>query len=235
YLTFNSAGIEIKRETAGEGQRFHSIASLGRRPDQFAGRQVLVEIVVDRPANRLQLFLNGEDEGLAADPLTPAPAGGWLAFFGSADDNSHCEVTDIRVTEWNQSLRRDPGGDRGDKTKDALIGVDGERFTGRLLGAEKDGAGMVFTFRDESMEQAAKVPVDAISAIYLAEVAKPGEAAAAALALRLRGGGSLRVTECAFTPEAVEATHPVLGNIRLKRESVAAFERKQPEPEDKNQ
>lgn len=236
YLTFNSAGIEIKRETAAPGQRFHSMTSLGRRPDQFPGRQVLVEIVVDRPAKRLQLFLNGEDEGLTADPLADAPAGGWLAFFGSAADNSHCDISDIQVAEWNQSLRRDTGGERGDKSKDALVGVDGERFAGTLLAAARDAGGaLLFTFRDESSQDSVKVPVDAVSAIYLAEQGKDQDGPVPPFGLRLRGGGTLRVTECAFTPDAVEATHPVLGNIRLKRAAVAAFERKQTEPEEKKQ
>ena len=39
------------------------------------------------------------------------------------------------------------------------------------------------------------------------------------------------MSECTFTADEVEVVHPLLGSMKLKRAIVAAFERKQAEPE----
>lgn len=231
YFQFNSAGMELKREAA-VGKRYTTITSLNRLPQQFNGRQVTVEIRVDRSERVLQLWLNGELEGKWKDPLAKAPDGGVLVFTSNAGENEMQTISDLEVMDWNLKNDRRPGGERGDKTKDALLGTEGERFSGSLLQTRKSEEGLLYVFKNAFQENPIEVPEAAISAIYLAETPEGADSLdKGVFNLKLQGGGSLRVSECTFTADEVEVVHPLLGSMKLKRAIVAAFERKQAEPE----
>ena len=235
YLTFNPAGMEIKRETA-TGKRFQSIITLNRLPQQFDGRQVTVELRIDRKSKEIQLWLNGESEGKWQDPMASPPDGNLLVFASSAGENEMQTISEIGVYEWNNKNSRRPAGERGDRTKDALLSVEGERFGGSLLETRKNGAETVYVFKNAFQEQAIEVPESAVSAIYFAEPEGEAENRDKGLfSLKLQGGGVLRVSECGFTPDEVEAAHPLLGKLRLKRGIVTAFERKTPEPKERKE
>ncbi len=190
---------------------------------------------MDRSGKRIQLFVNGEDEGVGADPVESIPNGGWIGFFSSAGDGSKCEISELVVGEWSPGQRRDPAAERGDKSKDALVSADGERYAGSLLKAVPGEEGMVFHFAADGETEEFEVPVEAVSSIHLTEPPSKQPDEGDSFHLRLLGGGSLRVAGCSFTPEEVIARHPLLGEIRLDRAAVSSFERPQPKPEEQPQ
>ncbi len=232
YYQFNSAGMQIRRESA-SGKQYHSVVSLNRLPQQFEGRQVLVEIRVDRRERKLQLWLDGELEGKWEDPLPKAPAGNLIVFSSTMDENENLTISSIEIFDWTNKVDRRPAGDRGDRTKDALLSAEGERFGGTLLRTRKSDEGMLYVFKNAFQDQPIEVPESAVSALHFAETPEGAEGKDKGLfSLRLQGGGRLRVSECAFTPEEVEAVHPLLGKLRFKRGIVTAFERKSAEPKE---
>jgi hypothetical protein len=228
---FNSAGMQIRRESTGD-KRWTVITSLSRLPTQFDGKSVLVEIRVDRAERQLQLWLNGELEAKYQDPVPPAPAGGFLAFASNAGDKERQTLSEIQVLDWNLKTDRRPVGERGDKTRDLLIGVDGERFSGNLLQTRPSDEGLLYVFKTAFQEQAIEVPESLISSIHLAGEASAGADAKTDFILKLRGGGSLQVSECAFSPDDVTVRHPLLGELTLKRAAVSELERKAPATKD---
>lgn len=230
YLQFNSGGLEIKRESATD-KRYHSLVTLNRLPQQFKGRQVTFEIRVDRRERVLELWLNGEPEGKFKDPLSRAPEGGFLVFASDAGEDEMQTISDIEVTEWSPQSGRGPVGERGDKTKDALLGAEGERFSGKLERTKKGDDGLLYVFKNAFQENAIEVPEDAIAAIYLAETPEGAASRDKGIySLRLQDGGLLRVSECVFAGDEVTVVHPLLGKMKLKRTSIVSFEHKETEP-----
>lgn len=231
---FNSAGMQIRRESTGN-KHWTVITTLNRLPTQFDGKSVLVEIRVDRSARQLQLWLNGELEAKYQDPVPPAPAGNFLAFASNAGDKERQTLSEIQVLDWNLKTDRRPVGERGDKTRDLLIGVDGERFSGSLLQTRPSDEGLLYVFKVAFQEQAIEVPESLMSSIHLAGEPTAGGDAKADFVLKLRGGGSLQVSECEFSPEEVTVRHPLLGQLKLKRAAVSELERKAPATKDQKE
>jgi hypothetical protein len=230
FFQFNSAGVQIRRESS-TGKQFHQVMTANRLPQQFDGRQVPVEIRVDRRARRLQLWLNGELEGKYEDPLPKAPAGRLIVFSSTVEQNEVLSFSDIEVLDWTDKSDRRPAGERGDRTKDALVSSEGERFGGSLLQTRKGEEGTVYVFRNAFQQQPIEVPEAAVSAIFFADTPEGAAGRDKGLfSLRLLGGGRLRVGECVFFADHVEATHPLLGKLRFERGFVTAFERKAEEP-----
>jgi hypothetical protein len=143
-----------------------------------------------------------------------------------ADEGSDLSISDIQVSDWNLKNDRRPADDRGDKTKDALIGVEAERFSGNLMATKPSPEGLLYVFKSAFQENAIEVPEAAVATLYFAE--PEGEQAAAVpspFSLQFQGGGSLRVSACSFSESEVAATHPLLGPLKLQRDRVTAFER----------
>lgn len=225
YLQFNAAGIEIKRESS-SGRRYTTIATLNRLPKQYPGKHLTIEIRVDRPGRTLQLYLNDEPEGPFKDPLAKAPASGLIILESMVEEGASVRVSHIEVLDWNLKGERRRTEDRGDVTKDVLIGSQSERFSGTLVEAKKGPEGLLYVFKSAFQDDAIEVPESEISTVFF--IGKKDSGAAAAkdpFILQLRGGGSLHVSSCTFAAEQVEAAHPLLGRLTLRRQGIAAFER----------
>jgi hypothetical protein len=234
FLQFNGAGLEIKRE-ATSGKRYTSIATFERDPDKYPGKRLTVEIRVDRAGKTLQLLLNDEPEGRFKDPMPKAPAGGGIAFESMAGEGNELNISEIQITDWDLKDDRRPVDDRGDKTKDALIGIESERFSGNLVGTKPGPEGLLYVFKSAFQENAIEVPESQVATIFLT-ARNEGQAVAppSPFCLRLLGGGSLRVSACSFSETEVTATHPLLGPLTIQRDKVTAFERVSPEPKANN-
>jgi hypothetical protein len=225
YLQFNAAGIELKREAA-SGRRYTTIATLNRLPKQYPGKRLTIEVRVDRPGRTLQLYLNDEPEGPFKDPVAKAPAASGIMFESMVEEGATVRISHIEVLDWNLKGERRHTEDRGDVTKDVLIGSKSERFSGTLVAAKKGPASLLYVFKSAFQDEPLEVPEGEISTVFF--VGKKDAAATAAkdpFILQLRGGGSLHVASCAFAATQVEATHPLLGRLTLRRDGVAAFER----------
>jgi hypothetical protein len=223
---FTDQGIEIKRESM-KGRRFTTLVTLNRRPEQYDGNRLKVEIRVDRENSLLQLFLNDEPEGRYQDPVAKAAIAGGIAFVSSGGNDSALRLSQVEVLEWDQAGDRRRTDERGDAKTDALIEKHGDRFGGRLLSIRESAGGQVFSFKSDFQNEPVELPESEISTVFFQQAEMPSAEAEAVhpFALRLRGDGVLRVSKCAFPGDRIEAVHPLLGPLTFSRDGVMALER----------
>lgn len=234
YMQFNGAGMEIKRESS-KGKHFQTVILLARTPDQYPTNQLDVEIRVDRTASRLHLFLNGEPEGAGVDPVSDPPVGNGVGVVSSSSPGISQEIRGIEILEFDNASARHRSEDRGDSKTDSLISRDEDRWGGRLTGIRKGPQGAVFSFKSDFQEAPLELAEGDVSTVFFAKPEK--DAAPEAnnpFDLRLRGEGSLRVSSCSFSENAIIAQHPLLGALKINRAGVSAIERLEPKPEAKS-
>ena len=107
-----------------------------------------------------------------------------------------------------------------------LIGSKSERFSGTLVEAKKGPDGLLYVFKSAFQDDAIEVPESEISTLFfVGKKSSKADAAKEPFVLQLRGGGSLHVSACAFAGEQAKVTHPLLGQLTLQRDGIAAFER----------
>lgn len=222
---FGNGGIEVKRESAKGGRKTTTLISLNRRPDQFPGNHLEVELRVDRSSSLLYLFLNGEPEGRFGDPLENPPTGGSIAFASTAGAETQTSISDVSISEWDHKGDRHRTEDRGDAKVDALIEKKGDRFGGNLLSIKPGPEGPLFSFKSDFQDAPIELPESEVSTVFFKTSGEDAAEIFNPFALRLRGSGIIRVSSCSFPGDRIDVTHPLLGELTLKREGVTALER----------
>jgi hypothetical protein len=231
YLQFGGAGLEIKREAA-KGKRYNTIAILNRPSDQYPDNRLQVEIMVNRDASRMKLFLNGEPEGEFADPIADVPDGSGIALACNTPNGGSQEIRDIEIMEYDDSRRRHRAEERGNPGSDSLISIEDDRWSGRLLEIRNTTKGVVFVFKADFQEQPIEIPEADVSTVFFtAGNPKTDAQAPLPFVLRLPGEGSLSVASCQFTGESAAAVHPLLGPLAFRRGGIVAMERIKPATE----
>lgn len=226
YFQFNAGGFEIKRE-ASTGKRYHTVIPSTRTPDQFPSGTVDVEIRVDRKSSRLELLLNGESEGNGIDPVATAPSAGGVSIVNMAPSGTNQEIRGIEIIELDNARARHRAEDRGDTSVDSLISREDDRWGGHLTSIRPGENGVVFTFRSDFQPEPLELEEKDVSTLFFAsEKAAAPAAEEGPFILRLRGEGSLRVASCTFAGDAVAITHPLLGEMSIRRAGVSALERR---------
>lgn len=222
YFQFNAAGMEIKREST-KGNRYKTIAIFHRSADQFADHRVRVTIMINRDTARLQLMLNGENEGEFADPIPDVPDGTGIRLACNTPNNGFQEIRDIEILEYDDSRKRHRNEERGDPANDSLISTEDDRWTGRLIGIRKKKDGASFVFKTSFQEKPVEIPESEVSTVFLS-----GEAAddkRPPFVLRLPGEGLLGVSSCEFTDGSASAIHPLLGPLNFPNRGILSIER----------
>lgn len=224
-LRFNSAGFQIKREAA-RGQHYADVISLARLPNQFPDRSLDIEIRVNRKTSKLEVFLNGEPDGEAVDPLEGTPSGTGLMFICNQQNGQRQEISAIGVTELEDSSIRHRSEERGDPKQDSLISREDERWGGSLLEIRGNRENPLFRLKSEFQNDPLEIPASDVSTVFFAArkdgAPKPPDCA---YLLRLKDKGELSVSTCRFDAENVTATHPLLGPVTIKRSGVTSLQR----------
>jgi hypothetical protein len=225
YMQFDSAGLEIKRESS-QGKHFQTVIALNRTPEQFLSNEVEVEIRVDRKASRLHLFLNGEPEGAGVDPVSGPPLGNGIRIVNSSPADATQEIRTIEISEFDHAGTRHREEKRGDSKTDSMISRDDDRWSGHLLGVKKSAEGNVFAFKSDFQEAPLELVESDVSLIFFAQkedsVSPNGNHP---FALKLRAEGQLKVASCVFSEVTVTAQHPLLGTLKINRTGVSSLER----------
>lgn len=224
FMQFNNAGFSLQRQNS-SGRTYLSFITLARRPDSFQNSQMEVEFRVDRTQSLLWLYLDGNLEGRFTDP-SPAPKSGGVSFESNTGNESEHRITDFRILSWDATGDRHRTEDRGDRKSDALIATDGDRYSGRLESVtQEDGAESSLVFKSPLLEKPLVIPARKVSTVFFAEPRNAdNKPLPSPLLLRLRDGGTLRAERCSFSGDNLQVTHPLLGQITLKRASLLSIE-----------
>ena len=229
YLQFAGAGLEIKREST-RGRRYNTLFILNRTHAEFPNQRLDVELRVNRVTERIELFLNGEPEGEIADPVPGVPTGSGIAFECGHREGSTQEIRGIEIVENDDSRSRHRAEDRGDDTKDSLITLDDDRWTGTLTTIRQDGNERIYLFNASGQQESMEIPETEVSTVFMAKGDQQAPLESHPFVLRLLPHGSLAAASCVMDASGVHVEHPLLGPLALRRDRISAIERVQPEP-----
>jgi hypothetical protein len=223
FLQFGSAGFEIKREST-KDKRFPSILTSNRRPEEFAGRQVEVEIHVNRVSRRIDLFLNGEMESWGLDPTPDAPEGSGLILGINGMDATTHKIRNLTVHELDNTRIRHRAEDRGNPDKDSLISRDESRWAGELREIRGNGEKTEFIFKIPLRDEPLVSPLEDVSTIFFRKPAPAPKDEPTKYRLQLRGEGLLSVKSCRISENTITVNHPLLGELNLPKQVILGIE-----------
>lgn len=230
YFEINSAGLQLKRQTEENSQRWVDLANSNRRPEEFPGRFIDVEIRVDRESRLIYLYLNGEKLGRYPDPIAPFPAGTGIMLYSQAGGELKNIISQIEIYEWDAvtQLRRSEGHD--DPDTDAIVDVNGEHISGRALRLEEEDGTSRLVFESPYSDELLAIRTTKISSLYLRSAGDP-PAGGGPVHLALRGGGKLRLNSPSLGEDTLSARHPLLGDLRLQRAALNQLSVSDPDEE----
>lgn len=225
-FNFDGSGMRISRHAPG-ATRVRTLAQWPRRPPDFPDNRFTAEIRVDRSKRRLELFIDGESEGLVVDTLMDLPApdsnGIRINLRTHAGKQS---INMLSITEFNDSRTRHQAEKRGDPGLDCLITTEDDRWSGELLsmGGTAEQTFMVFktSFADEAWE----IPENQISTLFFAN--NPfdgGPGGKPRYLVEFHGKGKLSAIGCIINGDEVELIHPLLGKLRIQRKAIKLISR----------
>jgi hypothetical protein len=231
FLQFSAAGFELKRQSSGPAT-YHTLGAITRRPASFPNFRTTVELRVDLPSRRIEMLLDGEPAGRFDDPLETPPDGKHIIFVGNEDKPGAHRIGNIRLRAWNPAGDRQLGEDRGDSDGDSLIDIDGDRFTGTLIGTAPDDASVIL-FKSPHHPEPMRIPVERASTIFFT---RPDPAAAKSpLVVGLADHGFLGADSCRFGSRKATLAHPLIGEIGIDRSAIRSVLRRETRPEQEDE
>lgn len=224
-MQFSASGIEVKRESS-RGQKLQSVILTNREPDDFPNHEMDVELRVDRKRSKIHLLINGEPEASGIDPSDTVPSGSGIVFVSSTAASVTQELSKIQVLDFDDARERHHSENRGDVKIDSMISRDEDRWGGSLTSIRQTPDGNVLSFKSDFQEQSLELRESDVSTVFFARAeGEPKEHERAAWIVRLRGGGALQVMSCVISEESITASHPLLGQLVIRRAGVVALER----------
>ncbi|MDP7106676.1 MAG: hypothetical protein QGH41_06335, partial [Roseibacillus sp.] len=198
---------------------WHTLAQSHRRPQEFRGHGVDVELRVDRIRRQIYVYLNGEKLQRTPDPIDSFPSGTGIMLQSQAGGDLKNIITRLEVYEWDAitELRRDEGHE--DPKTDGLVDVEGQHLSGSAITLEEDEGNTRIVFESPFNNQPLKVRTTRISSLYFKHPPDPPNGKAP-IHFDLRGGGTLQFSSLALKEKVLEATHPLLGKLTLDRSSL---------------
>jgi len=225
FYTFQvtATGIELRRHT-GNGRPPVTLGFINRSFP--SSRKILeVELRVNRVDGMFQLYLDGEPEGRFVDVVAPVPIGQGVRVGFIGQDDQTQQLRQFEILEWFPSYDRYRTRERGDKSRDALVSSEGERWSGELLPLNLQFGKVRFGFRSASQEPPFEIPEEYVSTIFFAEKSSMDkDAKTNPFVLRMHGNGFLRVASCTFDDTNAKVIHPLLGTLVILRSRIASLE-----------
>jgi hypothetical protein len=229
YLQVGRAGMEIKRETTGR-ERYPSIASISRLPQEFTNKEVWLEVRVNRKSGRMEFYINDKLEGKYTDKFQNIPSGTGISFHSEAAEENQLSVSNIEVYEWNENGVRHRAEERGDTKEDAVIGKNGERFGGKIISITNGEKGGVLRFKSNFQNDPIELPDSEVSTIFFSASPNVKLQEFDGFNLNFQTTGSLHVSKCALNDATFNITHPLLGELKVDRSMVFFLQRKKSNP-----
>lgn len=225
FLQFNNAGFEIKREST-TGKRFPPVLDSNRRPEEFAGRKVVVEIHVNRVTKRIDLFLNGQMEDWGLDPCPAAPDGAGIILGINGSDGTTQSLRSLTVHELDNTRIRHRAEDHGSPDMDSLIARDESRWSGELREVRQKGGKLEFTFQTQTVlsQEPLQIQQEDVSTVFFRKPADKAQEKSTKYRLLLRGEGILSARSCSISDGKITVNHPMLGELHLPKQAILRIE-----------
>ena len=224
YFEFNSAGMQLKRETSQDGRRWHPLVSLPLKPRSFASSKVDIELRVDRFQRIIHVYVNNESQGSYRDPIGDFPEGSGILIESLAGGGSKNILSRLEIFEWDavSQLRREEGHE--DIGLDALISTDGNRFSGSAREIVNTDGEFEVRFLSPHSDNDLAVPRSRISTLYFKVVDGAATSNPTHVA-DLRESGRLHLSQPRLADGVLTAKHPLLGEISLSASALLILDR----------
>lgn len=231
YFELNRGGMQIKRQAADAKRTYFQIFESKRLPPSFDNNDVEIELRVDRTNRLLYVYIDGELEGRFTDLVDQVPDGSGIMLLSGASRDTKNIISSIEIFHWDavSQLHRAEGHE--DKTKDAIITTDSQRYPGDARELVTDGDERFIVLKNPHANDLLRVPVARTSVLYLRHEKSPTKTAAG-LTLELANRGQLHLDEPRLQDGVLQGHHPMLGNISLKREALLRIQAPESSPTD---
>lgn len=223
YFEVNTAGLQLKRQAADSKRRWYPLWSSDRRPASFPKQAVEVELRVDRERRLIYIYIDGESEGRQHDPIGEIPTGTGILLESLAGGDMRNIVSGIEIYEWDaiSQIHRTEG--HKNPAADAIVTVESERYEGSVRGLEGGGDDRALLIKSPHSDDPVRIPIDALSVLYFRK-APDGDPAPARFRVKLAALGSLSLNKPELSPERLTLSHPLLGDVSVRREALVSLE-----------
>lgn len=226
FLQFNSAGLELKRQTSA-GKKYTSLATFNDlTPDDMKDNRMQVEIRVDRVNRLLQLAINGKQvRNNIIDPMEtgPSPKGDIISFSSTSGNEDKHTITNLRVTTWGSASAEARLEKRNDTKTDVLYDIESNRSSG-LLRSISHANELQVLFENPHDPSPKPILASKIAVIYFAGE-KPKESTTP-YRIQLHGVGTLWVDSFVLLDGKVLAKHGILGELEIATSLISEISRK---------
>ena len=231
FLTFNQAGLEIKRQCS-NGRPYFSLASIPKPPDSFTSPGNTtgfdLEIRVDRPGRSLQLAINGELQGTYRDSAETPPNGNGLMLFSRASGPNHNILRNLEISEWSPDTDN-PAANLPEPADTDSISVHNapDTMSGVAQSIRLDNGKPAVVFQSPHAEKPLVVTNAALLTLHKPAQDKPGDGP---LSIGLAANGKLTARTCTVDAAVIAVEHPLLGSLKLNRGAIRSISRATPPP-----
>lgn len=214
-LTFNNAGLELKRRST-QGNKYTSLAGFTDfTPNDIPDNSIEVEIRVDNNSRLLQLRVN--DKALRNNIVDPTetgamPTGSYLHFISTTAAKDMHTITNIRLSTWGSAGGEAQQESRTDNKKDILFDFESNRSTG-VLKSISPGKDPMILFENPHDPNPQPLPASKVAVIYFSGEA--GEQKPSDYVLQFLGAGRLNINQFTVNNGILSTKHPLLGDIQI--------------------
>jgi len=226
-LTFNTTGIQIRRY---KGDKDSSpIASVDLKPIDIDGKQINIDLRVNRSDGSVTLYLDGLKTGTYHDVFDTA-LGKHIIFNNRASSGTTCNIRNIHVSDWNDGSPTRHLTKVTPSKMDVVIESEGDKRSGKITHILKQAnKGRIIQFTDKHSSKPLMMPDHRISVLYFAQSEDTVKNSKPALTANFTGYGSLQLEDPKLETTKIHARHPILGEYSLDRRVVTSITQSNPQ------
>lgn len=229
FLQFNSAGLELKRQTQQQHRQYISLASFNDlTPDHFEQSRMSLTLRVDRSNRLLQLAIDGKNlRRTIIDPKEtgPIPTGKVFSFQSTSGPEDQIRIQNIRISSWPSATAEARQEKRPDSPLDVLFDIDSNRISGTLHTIQP-GKELTVVFESPHDPKPQPIPAHKIAVIHLSNEAT--QAPKQGYRMELLHRGMLHASDFTLEKDLLQLQHPLLGKLSIPRSHIRKIEKLAP-------
>lgn len=220
FIDFTISNIQIYRTTPSRPKQ--RIGQIPIRLKELSQRTAEVQVQVDRKLQQLSLFVDGNSFGTFDDTEIFAPSANWTLFEANMQ-NEELILSDIIFKEHEGNLFSGELEDKPlDDKLDTFYDNEGLSYTGELTEISTTEQKRILSFDSKHADTPLKVPLKYAHRVHLANSIAVGSNNSNYV-IKLHNGGLLHLSNLQLDSNNALTTHPILGVIKLGRDSLSSL------------
>lgn len=218
-LTFNSAGMQIRRYAI--GKKSISLVTLNLKPHEIDQRRLNVELRVNREQGKITLLLDGVERGTYLDTFDSSE-GKFIILNNRTSIQNALFLRNLVISEWSNGVEPRFRGKLEEVNADMLIDSVGNQRTGKLTTLRQNGPKKREVLLDtKHSDQPMRVPATKLSALVFAKQGELPPTPASTYRVELVGGGSINLESPKLENGKITTKHHILGSCTIDTSAVS--------------